>query len=162
MAPLAAYGQAPSPPGPQDIPAAQLQVILALPLGQAVQQRQLYKPPLQAALASQREPAGKTCGNAAGQQPYNLCMGQADQQADADYAVFYNNLQLLCHSQQQLTALQASERAWLAYKASAMHAAEVSWPDGTGAPGMHGQVYLALIRQRMLLLSSIYDLNITQ
>jgi hypothetical protein len=30
-----------------------------------------------------------------GQQPYNICMGKAEEQIDEDYASFYNNLQLL-------------------------------------------------------------------
>ena len=97
-----------------------------------------------------------------GQQPFNICIGQADEQARKDYATFYNNLQMLCHDQDQLIALQMSEASWISYRENAMKAANVSWPDGTASPGVVGRVYLSLVRDRMNELYETYDLNISQ
>jgi uncharacterized protein YecT (DUF1311 family) len=108
--------------------------------------------------------SGKDCEVEAklGQQPYNICMGEADEQADRDYATFYNNLQLLCHDQDQLRTLQSSEKAWQTYRDAMAKATDSSWPEGTGAPGFAGEVRLLLLRNRMRELYKIYGLNITQ
>jgi uncharacterized protein YecT (DUF1311 family) len=150
--------------GSEDISPAQLQTVIDLPLGQAVEQRETYKAPLKAAYDRQITMAGKDCQaeSKAGQQPYNVCMGQADGQADKDFAAFYRNLQMLCHNQDDLSALQASQRAWLTYADSAMKAAHACWPDGSGAPGFAAQVYLSLVRNHMRELNEIYGLNIAQ
>src|ERR1035441_9994178 len=68
----------------EDISPAQLQTVIDLPLGQAVEQRETYKAPLRAAYDRQITMTGKDCQaeSEAGQQPYNVCMGQADVQAD--------------------------------------------------------------------------------
>jgi uncharacterized protein YecT (DUF1311 family) len=157
-APLS-YGQHAS-----DISAAQLQAVINLPLGQAVAQRETFKAPLKAAYDRQMAMTGKDCEaeSKAGQQPYNICMGQADTQADQDFAVFYRNLQMVCHSQDQLSTMQASQKAWLTYADSAMKAAHASWADGSGAPGFAAGVYLSLRRDRMRELNEIYGLNIAQ
>ncbi len=107
---------------------------------------------------------GKDCQaeSQKGQQPYNICMGQACQHADEDNAIFYNNLQLLCHDQDQLTTLQAFEKAWRIYKESAIKATHAAWPDGTGASGFASQVYLSMVRDHMRELDEIYGLNIAQ
>ena len=149
---------------PQNIAPAQLQNVLALPLTQSVEQRQKYKLPLKAAYDRQIALIGKDCETESnqGQQPYNICIGKADDQADSDFAVFYNNLQMLCHDQRQLATLQASEHTWQQYKDSAMEAAHAAWPNGTGAPGFAGEVYLSLVRNRMKELYKIYGLNISQ
>jgi uncharacterized protein YecT (DUF1311 family) len=107
---------------------------------------------------------GKDCQpeSEQGQQPYNICVGQASEQADKDFAVFYNNLQLLCHDQDQLITMQASEKAWKMYKESALRATHASWPDGSGASGFAAEVYLSLVRDRMRELDKIYGLNIAQ
>jgi uncharacterized protein YecT (DUF1311 family) len=146
---------------PQNVSAAQLQAILDLPLTQAVKLRETYKVPLKAAYARQ---TGKDCQAEVkqGQQPYNICMGKAGEQADNDLAIFYNNLQLLCHDQDQLTTLQAFQATWQLYRDSAGKAAHASWPDGTGAPGFAGEVYLSLVRYHMRELDQIYGLNISQ
>jgi uncharacterized protein YecT (DUF1311 family) len=146
----------------QDISPAQLQAIIDLPLNQAVQQREAYKGPLKSAYERQISMPGKDCRAEQGQQPYNICMGQATEQADKDYAVFYNNLQLLCHDQDQLTALHASEKAWKMYEDSALKATEAAWSEGTGASGFASEVYLSLVRDHMRELNKIYGLNITQ
>jgi uncharacterized protein YecT (DUF1311 family) len=158
--PLFCYGQHIS----EDISAAQLQTVLDLPLAQAVEQRQTYKPFLKAAYDRQITATGKDCQNESttGQQPYNICMGQADAQADKDFAVFYKNLQMLCHTQEQLSTLQASQRVWVIYRDSAMKATHASWPDGSGAPGFAAGVYLSLVRNHMRELNEIYGLNISQ
>jgi uncharacterized protein YecT (DUF1311 family) len=149
---------------PQDIDPGRLKNILALPLTQAIEQRQQYKLPLKAAYERQLALIGKDCETRSeqGQQPYNICIGNADQQADADFGVFYNNLQMLCHDQEQLATLQASQHSWQQYRDSAMKAAEAAWPNGTGAPGFAGEVYLSLLRNRMRDLYKIYGLNISQ
>jgi hypothetical protein len=85
-------------------------------------------------------------------------MGQTDEAADRDYATFYNNLQMLCHDQEQLKTLQT----WRAFRDSAMDAVHAAWSSGTGAPGFHGQVYLTLLRDHMRELYEIYGLNISQ
>jgi uncharacterized protein YecT (DUF1311 family) len=110
------------------------------------------------------ELAGKDCQmeSTQGQQPYNICMGKADELADRDFAAFYNNLQMLCHDQNQLSSLQQSEIHWRAYSDSAMRAVRSAWPDGTAAPGVAGQVYLSLVRDYMHALGEIYSLNISQ
>ena len=94
---------------------------------------------------------GKDCQAEAehGQQPYNVCMGRASKQADKDYAIFYNNLQMLCRDQDQLTTLHASEEAWKMYEDSAMKATRAAWSDGTGASGFASRVYLSLVRDHM-------------
>ena len=149
---------------PQNISPAQLQAVIGLSLDQAVKVRETYKVPLKSAYARQIALAGKDCQAESnqGQQPYNICMGQAGELADKDFAVFYNSLQMLCRDQDQLTTLQAFEATWQAYKGSAMKATHASWPDGTGAPGFAGQVYLSLIRNHMRELDEIYGLNIAQ
>jgi hypothetical protein len=149
---------------PQNISLTQLQAVMDLPLAQAVKLRETYKGPLKSAYARQIAMADKDCHaeSVQGQQPYNICMGLAAQQADKDFAVFYNNLQMLCHDQDQLRTLQAFEATWRMYKGSAMKATRASWPDGTGAPGFAGQVYLSLVRNHMRELNEIYGLNITQ
>lgn len=149
---------------PQNISSAQLQAVLGLPLDQAVKLRETYKGPLKAAYARQIVLAGKDCQAESdqGQQPYNICMGQAGEQADKDFAVFYNHLQMLCHDQVELTTLHAFEATWQAYKDSAMKATHASWPDGTGASGFASQVHLSLIRNHMRQLDEIYGLNIAQ
>jgi uncharacterized protein YecT (DUF1311 family) len=150
-------------PGTRDIPASQLQAILDLPLDQAVKRREVYKVPLKAAYARQIALTDRDClAESAQQQPYNICMGHAEEQADADYAVFYNNLQLICHGPEELTAMQASEKVWHAYRDSAMQAEHAAWPDGTGAPGFAAQVSLTLLRNRMSELRLIFGLNIAQ
>ncbi len=148
---------------PEDISPARLETIIGLPLDQAVKQREIYKAPLKAAVAREKGPAENECAaefNA--QQPYNICMGQASEHADQDHAIFYNNLQMLCHDRAQLTTLQASEHVWRSYRDSAMKATRAAWPDGTAAPGVAGQVYLQLIRDRMRELETIYGMNIAQ
>jgi uncharacterized protein YecT (DUF1311 family) len=148
----------------QSISPAQLQAVIGLPLNQAVKQRETYKRPLKSAYERQTSMIGKDCQaeSRQGQQPYNICMGQANEQADKDFAIFYNNLQMLCNDQDQLTTLQASEKAWQMYKDSAMKAAHASWPDGTGASGFAGEVYLSLVRDHIHELDEIYGLNIAQ
>jgi uncharacterized protein YecT (DUF1311 family) len=140
-----------------------LQAIIGLPLNQAVKQRETYKGPLKSAYERQISVEGKDCqAEIKWQQPYNICIGRASEHAEEDYAIFYNNLQMLCHDQDQLTTLQASEKAWQMYENSAMKATRASWPDGTGAPGFAGQVNLSLVRDRMRELDEIYGLNIAQ
>ena len=150
--------------GKQNVAPAQLQKVLDLPLTQAVQRRILYKEPLKLVYSRQMALAGKDCQAeaAAGQQPYNICIGAAAEEADKDYVTFYNNLQMLCHDQKELSALQSSETSWAAYRESALKAADVCWPEGTGAPGFRGQVYLSLLRDRMRELDEIFQLRITQ
>jgi uncharacterized protein YecT (DUF1311 family) len=147
-----------------DISAAQLQAILDQPLDQAIKLRDTYKVPLKAAYERQVAMTGKDCHAEAqqDQQSYNICIGHAGEQANKDYAIFYNNLQMLCHSQDQLTTLQASEKQWQTYKDSAMKATYASWSEGTGAGGFASQVYLSLMRDRMNELYEIYGLNIKQ
>jgi uncharacterized protein YecT (DUF1311 family) len=158
--PVFCEGQRPS----QDISAARLQTVIDLPLNRAVQQRETYKVPLKAAYDRQIAMTGKDCQRESekGQQPYNVCMGQAEGQADKDFAAFYANLQMLCHDQNQLTTLQNSQRAWATYADSAIQAAHASWPDGSGAPGFAAAVYVSLVRNRMRELNEIYGLNIAQ
>jgi len=148
----------------QDIAPAQLQAIIDLPLNQAVQQRETYKVPLKSAYDRQISMVGKDCQaeSLLGQQPYNICMGQVSDRVVTDYAIFYNNLQMLCHDQDELTALHASEKAWKIYEESALKATHAVWPDGTGASGFASQVYLSLVRDRMRELHEIYGLNIAQ
>lgn len=141
---------------------SELQSVTGLPLNQAVAARETYKKPLKLAFARQMDQAGKDCQNTSGQQPYNVCIGEADEAADGDFATFYNSLQMLCHDQDQLLTLQQSEKQWKAYIDSAMKAARSAWPDGSGAPGFAGQVYLSLVRDYMRELSEIYSLNIAQ
>src|SRR5581483_11894518 len=147
-----------------DISPAQLQTVTSLPLGQAVKQRETYKAPLKSAYDRQIAMVGKDCSaeSKAGQQPYNVCMGQADEQADRDFAIFYRNLQMLCHSQDEFATLQILHKVWLSYKEAAMKAAHAAWPEGTGAPGFAAQVYLSLLRDHMRELSEIYGVNIAQ
>jgi hypothetical protein len=145
----------------QSISPAQLQAVIGRPHDQALKLREIYKGPLKSAYARQISLAGKDC-NVQGQQPYNICMGHANEQADKDFAIFYNNLQMLCHDQDQLTTLQAFEAAWQVYKDSALKATHASWPEGTGATGFAGGVYLSLIRNHMRELDEIYSLNIAQ
>jgi uncharacterized protein YecT (DUF1311 family) len=135
-----------------------------LPLGDAVKAREAYKAPLRAAYKQEMDLAGKDCEEASEheQQPYNICMGKAGAQAETDYATFYNNLQMLCHDQQQLAALQNYQKVWTAYKQSAMKAALAVWPNGSGEPGFASGVYVSLVRGSMQQLSRIYDLNISQ
>jgi len=149
---------------PQNISPAQLRVVIDLPLEQAVQRREAYKGPVQSPYARQLALSGMDCQTEAdrGQQQYNVCMGQADEEADKDFAIFYNNLQMLCHDQDQLATLQDSEKTWKIYSESAMKAARAAWPNGTGAPGFAGQVYLSLVRDYMRELNEIYGLNISQ
>jgi hypothetical protein len=137
------YAQTPT----QDISSAQLQAIIGLPLNQAVQQRETFKGPLRSAYQRQISMLGKDCQAEAdkGQQPYNICMGFGGRQADNDYATFYNNLQMLCHDQDQLTTLQTSEKARRMYQDSALKVTRAAWPAGTGAAGFVSQVYLSLI-----------------
>jgi uncharacterized protein YecT (DUF1311 family) len=146
----------------RDISPTQLQAILSLPLEQAVKQRETYKVPLKSAYDRQMAATGKDCQAVQGQQPYNVCMGHVSVQADKDFAIFYNDLQMVCHNQDQLATLQASEKAWLRYKDSAMKATFAAWPDGTGASGFAGGVYVSLVRNRMRELNGIYALNIAQ
>lgn len=159
---MVSNGQAPNQPIPQDIVPTRLQSVLALPLSQSVQAREQYKPPLRAAYNRQLASEGRDCETVSGQQPYNVCMGKANEQADADFAIFYNNLQMLCHDQNQLATLQASEHSWQQYKESAMKAAHAAWPNGSGAPGFAGEIHLSLVRGRMKELHEIYALNISQ
>ena len=140
----------------------ELQSVIGLPLSQAVAAREVYKKPLKAALARQAGQAGNACRTAAGQQPYNVCMGKEDEMADSDFAIFYNNLQMLCHNQAELETLQQSEKQWKVYSDSTMKATRAAWPDGTAAPGVAAQVYLSLVRDYMRQLNEIYDLNISQ
>jgi uncharacterized protein YecT (DUF1311 family) len=158
--PMSGYGQRAS----QDISPAQLQTVIDLPLNQAVKQRETYKAPLKAAYDRQITITGKDCQaeSKEGQQPYNVCMGQAWVQADKDFAAFYRNLQMLCHNQDELSTLQDSQRAWVTYADSAMKAAHACWPDGTGAPGFAAEVYLSLVRNHMRELNEICGLNISQ
>jgi uncharacterized protein YecT (DUF1311 family) len=147
----------------QDVSPSQLKALLDLPIEQAVQKRNLYKAPLKVAYARQSSLAGKDCVSEAdhGQQPFNICIGQAYEQAHKDYATFYNNLQMLCHSQDELIALQMSEASWMSYRENAMKAAQVTWSDGTASSGVVGRVYLSLVRDRMNELYETYDLNIS-
>ncbi len=141
---------------------SELESINGLPLDKAVAARQVFKKPLQAAYARQIEQAGKDCQPDSGQQPYNVCIGKASVVADSDFAVFYNNLQMLCHDQEQLVTLQDSEKRWAAYRDSAMNAAHAACLNGTGASSFASQVYLSLIRGHMRELDEIYGLDISQ
>jgi len=148
----------------KDISPAQLQAVIDLPPIQAMHKREAYKGPLKAAYQRQISMLGKDCQAEAdqGQQPYNICMGHANEQADKDYAIFYNNLQMLCHDQDELSALQALEKAWKKYEDSALKATHAAWSDGSGAPGFYGEVYLLLVRDHMRDLHEIFGLNIAQ
>lgn len=150
--------------GKENIAPAQPQRVLDLSLTQAVQKRMAYKERLKLAYSRQTALSGKDCEaeSKQGQQPYNICMGLATEGANRDYAIFYNNLQMLCHDQSQMTALQSSETSWAAYRESALRATHASWPDGTGASGFASQVNLLLIRDRMHELFEIFGLNIDQ
>jgi uncharacterized protein YecT (DUF1311 family) len=154
----------PAQPASQDISPAQLQTVINLPLSQAVQQRETYKSRFKSAYNRQIASIGTDCKaeSKEGQQPYNVCIGNADQQADKDFAIFYRSLQMLCHTLAELTALQSVHKAWLTYEESAVQAAHAAWPDGTGAPGFAAQVYLSLVRGHMRELHEIYRLNIAQ
>jgi hypothetical protein len=149
---------------PQNISPAELQAVIRLPLGQAVKLREPYKGPSKSAYARQIAPEGEDCNAKSDQrqQPYNVYMGHAAEQADRDFAVFYNNLQMLCHDQAQSATLQFFESTWQVYKNSAMQATNALWPDGTGAPGFAGQVYLPLVRNQMRELNEINGLNIAR
>jgi uncharacterized protein YecT (DUF1311 family) len=149
---------------PKNIPRSQLQAVIDLPLNQAVHLRETYQGPLKAAYARQMALYDKDCQTEAdrGQQQYNICIGQAGDNADKDFAIFYNNLQMLCHDQDQLATLQDSEKTWKIYRDSAMKAAHAAWPEGSGAPGFSGQVHLSLVRDFMRELHEIYGLNISQ
>ena len=148
----------------ENISPSRLQAILDLPLSKAVEERAIYKVPLKSAYQRQITMSDKDCAIEAnqGQQPYNICIGKADEQADRDYATFYNNLQLLCRDQDQLRTLQSSEQAWRAYLNAMEKARHASWPEGTGAPGFASDVHLFLMRSRMRELYKIYALNIAQ
>ena len=149
---------------PENISPARLQAIIDLPLNKAVEQRAIYKVPLKSAYERQMTMSHEDCEAevSQGQQPYNICMGKANEQTDRDYATFYNNLQLLCHDQDQLRTLQSSEQAWRMYRDAMGKATYASWPEGTGAPGFAGEVSLLLMRNRMRELYKIYGLNVTQ
>jgi uncharacterized protein YecT (DUF1311 family) len=149
---------------PVDISRSQLQAVIGLPLSQAVTQRETFKQPLRSAYQRQISRIDKDCQaeGPQGQQAYNICMGHAEQQADNDFALFYNNLQMLCHDQDQLTTLQASERAWRLYRESVAKATHSAWAEGSGAPGFATQVQLSLVRDRMRELHEMYGLNIAQ
>ena len=153
------YAQAPS-----NISPAQLRAVIDLPRDEAVKLRETYKGPLKSAYTRQMATTGKDCLDEInqGQQPYNICMGSKEEQADKDFAIFYNNLQMLCRDQDQLATLQAFHAKWQVYKESAMKATNAAWPDGTGAPGFAIQVYLSLVRDHMRELHEIYGLNISQ
>jgi uncharacterized protein YecT (DUF1311 family) len=140
---------------PEDISPSRLQAILGLPLNEAIKQRAIYKEPLRSAYERQISMSNKDCSVEInqGQQPYNICIGRAAEQTDNDYAIFYNNLQLLCHDQDQLKTLQDSEKVWRTYRDALEKATHASWPEGTGAPGFGGEVYLLLVRNRMRELS---------
>jgi len=148
----------------QVVSPSQLQALIDLPLAEAVKARETYKGPLKSAYARQMEPAGKDCQmeSTQGQQQYNVCMGKADESADGDFAAFYNNLQMLCHDQNQLSSLQQSETHWKAYSDSAMKGSSRSVARRFGSPGVAGQVYLSLVRDYMRELDEIYTLNISQ
>jgi uncharacterized protein YecT (DUF1311 family) len=149
---------------PVDISRSQLQAVIGLPLSQAVTRRETFKEPLRSAYQRQISRIDKDCQDESqqGQQGYNICMGHAEQQADSDFALFYNNLQMLCHDQDQLTTLQASEKAWRLYRESVAKATHAAWAEGSGAPGFASQVQLSLVRDRMGELHEIYGLNIAQ
>jgi uncharacterized protein YecT (DUF1311 family) len=149
---------------PEDITQSQLLAIVGLPLDQAIKQRETYKGPLKSGYDRQISMIDKDCEaeSKQGQQPYNICIGQAERRADDDFAIFYNNLQVLCHDQDQLTTLQASEKAWQIYRDSLLKATLALWPNGTGASGFAGQVHLSIMRDHMRELHEIYSLNIAQ
>jgi uncharacterized protein YecT (DUF1311 family) len=149
---------------PVDISRSQLQAVIGLPLSQVVTQRETFKEPLRSAYQRQISRIDKDCQAEGhrGQQAYNICMGHAEQQADSDFALFYNKLQMLCHDQDQLTTLQASEKAWRLYRESVAKATHSEWAEGSGAPGFATEVQLSLVRDRMRELHEIYGLNIAQ
>ena len=103
-----------------------------MPLADAVKAREGFKKPLRVAYARQMELARKDCKTVQGQQPYNICMGEASEAAERDFAEFYNNLQMLCRNESELRTLQDSERNWAAYKDSAIKAARAAWPEWHG------------------------------
>lgn len=148
---------------PQNISPAQLQALIDLPIQQHNKQRETYKASLKPAYERQTA-SGEDCKTEAaqGQQPYNIYLGKVEERADDDYAIFYNNLQLLCLSQDQLRTLQASEKAWRAYLETMAAATHASWPEGTGAPGFATEVHIVLVRNRMRELHKVYGLNISQ
>jgi uncharacterized protein YecT (DUF1311 family) len=120
--------------------------------------------PLKSAYGRQIAATGKDCQTESkqGQQPYNVCMGQATEQGDRDFAIFYKNLQMLCHDPGELTALQSAHKAWLSYEERGSDAAHAAWSSGTGAPGFAAQVYLSFLRNHMRELAEIYGLNLSQ
>lgn len=149
---------------PENISPSRLQAIIDLPLNEAIKQREIYKAPLKSAFERQMAMSDKDCEAEAkrGQQPYNICIGKAEEQTDNDYSSFYNNLQLLCHDQDQLRTLQSSELAWQTYRDAMGTATHASWSEGSGASGFAGEVHLLLLRNRMRELYKIYGLNVAQ
>ena len=142
---------------------SRLRAIISLPLDQAIEKREIYKAPLKSAYERQMAISDKDCeAEKEHQQSYNICMRQAEVRADHDFAIFYNNLQLLCHDEDQLRTMQGSEKAWQVYQDTIDKAAHAAWPDGSGAPGFASQVHLLLVRNRMRELHTIYGLNIAQ
>jgi uncharacterized protein YecT (DUF1311 family) len=149
---------------PKNISPSQLQAIIDLPPSEAVKHAKSTRCPSSLRMNAKWQCQIGICEVAAnqGQQPYNynICMGKAEEQTDSDYAGFYNNLQLLCHDQDQLVTLQSSEQAWQTYRDAmeARHASSRS--DGTRAPGLASRVHLLLVRNRMRELYTMYDLNL--
>lgn len=146
----------------EDISPAEVQALLNLPLSQAIKQRDTYKGPVKFAYDRQNAMTGKDCQSEQGQQPYNVCMGEAVEQAEKDLAIFYRNLQMLCHSQDQLATLQTMDKAWLSYEESGMKAAHAAWPDGSGAPAFASHVHLSFIRDHMREMKELFALNLFQ
>ncbi len=100
--------------------------------------------------------ANHDCEDVQGQQPYNICMGEASATLERDYKTFYNNLRVLL-APVFLKGLDDSEALWLKYREQICNAAYEQFTGGTAAPGAQAGCYLQVTRAHMQTLRNVFE-----
>jgi uncharacterized protein YecT (DUF1311 family) len=105
--------------------------------------------------------SGHDCEHIQGQQPYNICMGEASAQLEQDYRTFYNDLRALLPAN-VLKPVEDAEKQWLQYREQICRAAYEQFAGGTAAPGAESSCYLQVTRSHMETLYTAFGLALSQ
>lgn len=125
-------------------------------LAQDFKARQQHVTAAVAALNADDAKTGKDCVQAKNQYEGNICTAQVADDADQNFAVFYENLKAIIGDDAQ-KKLQDSQDAWLDYRKKACDAVLDFYKSGTIRNSEYSRCQTRLTRQRMRDLDFLYD-----
>jgi uncharacterized protein YecT (DUF1311 family) len=109
------------------------------------------------ALRSQLSKEGKDCAQARDNSEDKACIGEALQQTEKEFGVFYDNLEELLDSASR-TNLEQAQQQWLGYRRKSCSAIDEFFREGSARAGMTTRCEIQLTRSRMKDLDALYNL----